>query len=294
MFSNNSASHPAEPNPNINLPTVSVSVSINPPSRRDEAKNDKNMENFLVGGDRYLRCKVCKEFPEIVRQFSVTKQPAIASQAGTRYRNDVYQEHISKGCHIECIKAYNLKQLKESAVLAVEATAAPKDVFIKKAKSEQADHIGNLFITVFNDAKKLTLSAWSWPSRFVASAAGRAFHYNESTHPTIPANLGLQYVSPGKHAEILDCIVESNSENVAKKLKDAVAISLRVDGSVDRTQIDKIYVLCKIVNQVGSTELLFIGIGDQTEPGASGLLQAIISAFRNLLSEDDAKMVWRK
>lgn len=43
------------------------------------------------------------------------------------------------------------------------------------------------------------------------------------------------------------------------KLKTKLALSLRVDGSVDRTQIDNIHVMAKIISTNGHSELVFIG-----------------------------------
>lgn len=246
------------------------------------------MDNFYVEGVRYLRCNVCSEFPEIVKRITNQKLPAIVTQSGTKYRNNIYQDHKLKDFHAECVKAHNLKNGKEALTM----SSAPMDALIKRANSEQADHIGNLFISVFTDAKKLTLSAWSWPSRCVALEAGKAFHYNEPSKPTIPPNVNLQYINPGKHCEILQCIVESNQKNLVKKINDALAVSLRADGSVDLTQIDKIYVMAKIINMDGSKELVFIGISEQTESGASGLLDAVKAAVKQHFP--DEKVFWRK
>lgn len=104
---------------------MSLSISIKIPHARDEAKNDNNMENFIVGDTRFIRCKACFQFPGIVKQMSNQKQPAIATPSGTKYRNDVYQENKSKPFHTECVRAYNLEKLKETSDLT--ADVAPMD-----------------------------------------------------------------------------------------------------------------------------------------------------------------------
>lgn len=81
----------------------------------------------------------------------------------------------------------------------------------------------------------------------------------------------LQYLTPMYHAELLKCIVEAESQLIAPKIDEAISISLRADGSVDRTSMDKIYVLAKIINKHGELETIFIGIKEQTERGAPGL-----------------------
>lgn len=79
-----------------------------------------------------------------------------------------------------------------------------------------------------------------------------------------------------KHAfGIVEQYWRSDKENLERKLKTALASSLWVDGSVDRVQIDKIYVLLKIINADGEPELIFLGIGEQITSGASGLFDAV-------------------
>lgn len=79
-----------------------------------------------------------------------------------------------------------------------------------------------------------------------------------------------------------------------KSLRRKLIIPLRVDGSVDRMQIDKIYVLAKIVDRGGSLNLIFIGIDEQTERGATGLLKALVSAVKSSMSSEEEKIFWMK
>lgn len=93
-------------------------------------------------------------------------------------------------------------------------------------------------------------------------------------------NLNLQYLNPSSHSEIMECIVNVECGLVARKIEDCLSISLRADGSVDRTSIDKIYVLAKTINKAGKLETIFLGVGEQTERGAKGL-HAIIKSTIN-------------
>ena len=49
-------------------------------------------------------------------------------------------------------------------------------------------------------------------------------------------------------------------ETLQKKIKNGTAISLRSDGSVDRTHVDKIYTLAKLIDNVGNESLIFVGV----------------------------------
>jgi hypothetical protein len=96
---------------------------------------------------------------------------------------------------------------------------------------------------VYNDAKKLTLSAHSFPSRVVVADIAHAFRMCDEGLITVGPN-DLQYLTSKCHREFLECIVSSHRQRIAQEiLDDTLALSVRCDGSVDRTQIDKIFVM---------------------------------------------------
>lgn len=61
---------------------------------------------------------------------------------------------------------------------------------------------------------------------------------------------------------------------------------MRIDGSVDRTQEDKIYVGGRLITKTGTTELIFMGIDEQVERGAIGLFHAVMGAMNNMFTKD--------
>jgi len=62
-----------------------------------------------------------------------------------------------------------------------------------------------------------------------------------------------------------------------------MAISLRYDGSVNRMQIDKIYVLTKLISEEGRPEKVFLGAAEPECRGAEVLLEAVKSACNTTL-----------
>ena len=69
---------------------------------------------------------------------------------------------------------------------------------------------------------------------------------------------GLQYLTPNMHREFLECIVECDRQRVTDEITNkTLALSLRCDGSIDRTQIDKIYVMVKVVTKGGEESSTF-------------------------------------
>ena len=103
---------------------------------------------------------------------------------------------------------------------------------------------------VFNDAKRLTLTPHSFPSRMVAEILSTNFDRIDDQKSINTSD--LQYLNPTAYRELLACIVETDKAAFCDKLMKSSAISMRCDGSVDRTQIDKIFVMAKVVHHGGA------------------------------------------
>lgn len=155
------------------------------------------------------------------------------------------------------------------------------------------DFFFNFYFQVYLDAKRLTLSAHSWPARFVACEASKSYDY-ERSEATIPANVNLQYVNPPSQLTLLTTIFDAERPNVINKVLNCQAISLRIDGSIDRNQIDKIYVMAKIVDPNGALELIFLGVGEQKKRGADGLLEAALTAISTNFGGENLKIILKK
>lgn len=249
----------------------------------DLEKNwDKNSIVHLHGSrGHYVRCNICMKYPEIVKLHAPRgKVPSIATETGVRNRATVVENHLTQTYHLESVKAERIKLLE------IPQSAIPLDSAINKANKQQADHIGKLLIQIFTDAKRLTLTAWNWPARYVASVASNAFSIENENATIIPSNVNRQYVNPKSHLALMSCIVESDVNSLKTKIDSCLALSLRVDGSIDRTHIDKIYVLAKIVTSVGNTELIFMGMKEQVERYAIGLLNTALGAMEDRFGHD--------
>lgn len=180
------------------------------------------------------------------------------------------------------------------ALTKVEVTQqAPMDKFISKANENLANKIGGLMVTVFNDVKKkkLTLSSYSWPSRQVAAQKAANFSYNSPINPNNAFD--LQYLTPKRHRDFLTCIVDAHRQDILNKLRSSKAVSLRLDGSVDRMQVDKIYVLGKIVNKFGVAEDVFLGAAKPEERGAISVLNAVKKALVTTFGNRGLKLLQR-
>jgi hypothetical protein len=76
-------------------------------------------------------------------------------------------------------------------------------------------------------------------------------------------------------------------------MKDVLTISLRCDGSVDRSQIDKIYILIKVIDKSGKEDQYFIGAGLISKRGAQGILDAVEIASINTIGAEATEYVFK-
>jgi uncharacterized protein YnzC (UPF0291/DUF896 family) len=146
---------------------------------------------------------------------------------------------------------------------------------ISQQHLQLANKIGGMILQVYNDAKSLTLSAFSWPARMVTSQMASNFNMNAAFTEYKPSDFDLQYINPLTHQELLHTIVKADIPQFKEEMKLAFASSFRCDSSMDRVQMDNQFQLVKIIDQKGNESTKFIGIGHVTEPGAEGHLKAI-------------------
>lgn len=272
--------------PLTNLPlyfVIIVAAAVQISAETESFWDDKSIEHIHNDTGHYVRCRTCLKYPDIMKLYAYNQQiPPIATVAGARYRKTILQNHFAQNYHKESVKVERMKLLQVSTPA---AATTPMAVAMNKANKKQANHVGKLLIQIYTDAKRLTLSAWNWPIRYVAAEASHAFSIdkpvNNENQSIIPDNLSLQYITPRSHLELMSCIVESDVNVLKMKIDQSMAMSLRIDGSVDRTQMDKIYVLAKIVTSGGALELVFLGVSEQVERFAAGLLKTALEAIEN-------------
>lgn len=215
---------------------LSIFAVVPVPYQDKKGKTVPGIVTFRSKNDRIIRCDYCCKFPHIVKQYVTKKPPAIATVKGTRYYEKILSEHLSSTYHEECAKAYRIGTIEEEV--------APMEIAISKATKHQIDYIGKLMIPIYLDAKHLNVSARSWPSRYVAAEASNVYNAQERGG-IVPPNINLQYVNPPGHLNLMTAIVNSHRPVLLQKINECFALSLRIDGSIDFTHVDKIYVLGK-------------------------------------------------
>lgn len=81
--------------------------------------------------------------------------------------------HLLSDMHLAACRVNRLKALKKPKIVEDRTTI---NCQINKANKPLYGKIGGYMISVFNNAKRGTLSAWSWPSQQVAFM--KADHFN--------------------------------------------------------------------------------------------------------------------
>ena len=231
-------------------------------------------------GRNHVRCNLCRKQEAIVKTFRKSKRiPALCTLEGTILRKMILIRHLESEMHKKAVEGNNVSHF--SSAEKVQKTHLGS--MINKSNAQVKNKVAGLMINVFNNAKKLTLSAWSWPSREVANMMSETVDVTQDFEVFDPSNSTLQYVTPTQNNNFLRCIVMADKTEVKKKIENSLALSLRCDCSVDRRRIDNCHVLAKIVNKDGKPELLFLGLDEPKARGTPGYVQAVKDAV-NLTS----------
>lgn len=233
-------------------------------------KFNKSLIFFHHNNLNYVRCKACIKFPEIVkRNSSNNKPPPITTNGGTKYLEKTVKEHLNSKIHVECLKAYEQSLLTPAELI----KKTPIGRCLDQSILILANHIGKLMIEAFGSAKKLTLSANTFPARVVMGNIANEF--DDNNYKSEESKYNLQYITPASFRDCLEIIVQCHRSKLEEFLINSLALSLRCDGSIDRSQIDKIYTMVKAISKDGSEKLYFLGAAEPQERGAEGLLGAV-------------------
>ena len=256
-----------------------------PPDNSNPSTTNRDQSCFIHlhrDGRHLVYCGPCSKESCLVKRFAPKgKLPPITLSTGTVYRKPVTDGHVKSEMHRQVMRKQRLDSLSRIEV----AQVSHLDKLISTANEHLANKIGSLLIHVYGDGKKLSLSANSFPIRVVTSIKSHSFNFNNPSQEAI-LDKDLQYVTPKSHFELLKCIVESDRQSLSQKIHNSIAISLRCDGSVDRTQIDKIYVLAKLITMTGDEETVFLGAHEPETRGAQGVFNVVEQACNNTVGKE--------
>lgn len=90
-------------------------------------------------------------------------------------------------------------------------------------------------------------------------------------------------MTPTNHNEFLESIVEADMESIRLKIRESLAMSLRVDGSTDRTQQHNVFVMAHIVNKDTTTSTLFIRFGIPKKDRVAGYIDCLKTVAKDVI-----------
>lgn len=248
-------------------------------------KFNKCLTFFHYNKLHFVKCKACLQFPEIVKlHCSNNKPPPITTNAGTKFLEKIVKDHLISKVHLECFKAYQQSLLSLADLL----EKTPIGRSLDHSTLVLANHIGKLMIHAYGSVKKLTLSANTFPARIMMNNMANKFNFNNNSEES---EYNLNYVTPASFREFLEVIVQCHRPKLEQLFINSLALSLRCDGSIDKTQIDKIYTMVKTISKDGSDNLYFLGAAEPEERGAKGLLGAVQNGCRKTLGRNASSIL---
>jgi hypothetical protein len=204
MSNDSSAAITSPTCPNLQDDETSKSLTL-----QAKEKSLKTTESIMFhihkDGRHYVRCISCFSCPDIVRIYCRNgKLPAIVQENGTIFREETVNLHVQSTYHLKSQIAFRLKSIPKSQAM----ESSEMGQILITANEKLANKIGSLMIHVYHDAKKLTLSANSFPGRLVAGDIANAFQ--------IMSNRQQDFVTRmNTFAQNLTCITMHKRENIS-------------------------------------------------------------------------------
>ena len=145
----------------ITVVTSASSEAVEKERRRSWCKVFCKKDGVKGPKRKFVRCKISISYPSIVSVHCYRQRiPAIATVDGTKYREEVIEEHEKHNYHDAALKAKRRCELWHS-----ESTAVPLLAGLRRMETDLFLKVSAYVLDVYNDAQRGTLSAWSWPSR---------------------------------------------------------------------------------------------------------------------------------
>ena len=209
-----------------------VEPAVGSTSSMSKQQNDF-IKHFYNNRRHFIRCDACLKYADIVKLYAPKERiPPMTTESGTRYRTGTYTDHLRQKYHCEAVKPLRLSSISSGVKAAL---GSPIIMSVTKANEKLARKIGGFMLYVSNDAKRLTLTPHSFPSRIVAEILSTNFDMIDDQKSINTSD--LQYLNPTAYRELLACIVETDKAAFRDKLMKSSAISMRCDGSVDRRKL---------------------------------------------------------
>jgi len=169
----------------VNLMIIMLVVVVKLLNKKKSLVLDNVFEKLeSVKGRKMVRYSICYRHKHTLLMHIKQKNhiPAICSELGTVPRKELLKNHLQSVEHVECVKVFQLSKLTTDKI----NTIASMDKCISQQNQKLANKIGRFMCTIFNDAKRGTLSAWSWPSREIVDLKRKHLDLAKEFQPFVP------------------------------------------------------------------------------------------------------------
>lgn len=252
-----------------------------------------SLTSIKLGKRNGLKCVVC--FDNMVEAQKAARNGTVPIADGIRCdeRKAIQRviDHVKSEVHAAAERAQAMKAAWDS-----QSDSHPWVRILKSHKLEVVQILIRLAVDVHNDSQIKTLSAWSWPSRYLAQRHSEnqisqyVDHGLESEFlPFKPKAASLHYVSPQIYSEMLTIVADIELEKLKDKLSKCDCFSIQLDKSVDKFNVQSLFGTVRYFDEDYSMNIGFIGECYSQLHGAEGMLDAFLLRIRALNLEDLVK-----
>jgi len=221
-----------------------------------------------VNGNLFGYCSICSQHSAEALSMSLNGRLPIAFKPGIRLSGEEFLQrfvdHDLSESHKNAMKAQKLKKVWKEK----DSTAHPWLRTLKTSNYRLCEKLVYLAVDVYNDLKIGTISARSWPSRFLASVHAQqqvsrmSSSQQDDSHPFtsfVPDSAHLQYLSPDKYIEMSNILGKIELERLKSDIELSTCIGIQIDGSQDRTACDIKHLTSRLWVK-GQMKTVFLGI----------------------------------
>lgn len=238
-----------------------------------------------------LKCKTCYDNIAEAKKFACNGTIPLADGVrcdGTLQLQRII-DHLKGGVHAAAQRADTAQKL-----WIAQSDRHPWVKILKQHNVQLVSTLIRLAVDVHNDSVTKTLSAWSWPSRSLAQmhADNQIMQYTDhglecDFVPFNPPQSSLLYRNPDRYSEMLSFVSRHELNKLIEALRAADCIALQIDKSVDKYNVDSIFVTARYMDTASfEMRVGFLGECHSEVRGVAGMVDALHTRFKYLQIDD--------
>lgn len=193
-----------------------------------------------------VKCLMCNKYEEEAKKHSKNNYVYIAHgvRCDSKEKLERIIDHLLGNAHKASCERKSLEEKWEK-----QSSNHPWINVIKNINQKDIDSLIKMFYHIYNDAKVLTLSANSYPSRSLTEMAAQNLinsinsdGFDTEFTPFEPSINQLHYQSPQMYKKMLTYIGDAEMLKLKEEIESCLCLSVQQDGSVDKKQRDNKYV----------------------------------------------------